>query len=115
MSSPASSPTRIGRRDSKQIVLDWADGHSTVYSAAELRRQCPCAHCVHELTGEALLDPASVPDELTQSDVRLVGNYAIAVQFSDGHNTGIYSFPYLRANDPTDPGTQAGTAGAGSS
>ena len=94
------SPTRIGRRDSARIVIDWADGRTTEFSAAQLRRLCPCAHCVHELTGRALLDPASVPDDLTQSDVRLVGSYAIAVQFGDGHSTGIFPFPYLLEHDP---------------
>jgi DUF971 family protein len=45
-------------------------------------------------------DPASVPAGLTQSDLRFVGNYAVALQFSDGHNTGIYPFRYLREHDP---------------
>ena len=94
------APTRISRKDPTQIVIEWADGAKTAYTAAQLRRLCPCAHCVHELTGQPLLDPTSVPDELIQRDVRMVGNYAIAVQFSDGHNTGIYSFPFLRENDP---------------
>ena len=78
----ATQPVRIGRRDPERILIDWADGKTTVFTAAELRRLCPCAQCVHELTGQALLDPAKVPDDLTQRDVRLVGNYAIAVQYS---------------------------------
>ena len=101
MTSPSANvPTRIGRRDPARIVVEWSDGHTSDYSAAQLRRLCPCAHCIHELTGRALLDPASVPDDLTHSDVRLVGNYAITVQFADGHATGIYPFPYLREHDP---------------
>ena len=100
-SSPSSSPTRIFRRDPTRVTLEWQDGHTTVYTAAELRRLCPCALCVHELTGQALLDPGIVPDDLTQADVRTVGSYAIAVRFSDGHNTGIYTYPYLREHDPT--------------
>lgn len=97
----ATSPQRIGRRDPSRVEIDWSDGHRTVYRAAELRRLCPCAMCIHELTGEALLDPRSVPDDLTQSEVTLVGSYAIAVRFSDGHQTGIFTFPYLRENDPS--------------
>ena len=100
MNPPESSPVRIGRRDPGQVTIEWADGHETVYSAAALRRLCPCAHCVHELTGQALLDPATVPADLTQSDLRMVGSYAVALRFSDGHDTGIYPFPYLRENDP---------------
>ena len=96
-------PTRIGRRDPGRLEIDWSDGRRTAYTAAELRRLCPCAMCIHELTGQALLDPSTVPDDLTQRDVRLVGTYAIAITFSDGHQTGIYTFPYLRENDPQAP------------
>jgi len=94
--SAAIQPVRIGRRDPARVVIEWADGHTSSFSTAALRRMCPCAQCVHELTGKALLDPATVPDDLIQRDVRLVGNYAIAVQFADGHNTGIYTFTRLR-------------------
>lgn len=94
------APTRIGRRDPSKITLDWADGHQTTYTAAQLRRLCPCANCIHELTGQPLLDPASVPDDLLQQDVTIVGNYALAVQFADGHNTGIFPWPFLRERDP---------------
>ena len=97
----SSSPTRIAtKEDPGRIRIEWSDGAETVYTAAELRRLCPCAGCIHELTGEKLLDPASVPDDLYQRQVSLVGNYAIAVQFSDGHSTGIFPFPFLRDNDP---------------
>lgn len=98
--SSATQPVRIGRRDPARVVIEWADGHTSTFTAAQLRRRCPCAQCIHELTGQRLLDPAAVPDDLTQQDVRLVGNYAIAVQFADGHSTGIYTFPKLREDDP---------------
>ena len=98
----STTPTRVGRKDPTRIELDWQDGVRTVYSAAQLRRLCPCAHCIHELTGAQLLDPASVPDDLTQSGVAMVGNYAISVRFSDGHSTGIFTWPMLRENDPAE-------------
>ena len=101
----APQPLRIGRRDASKVEIDWSDGHRSVYSAAQLRRLCPCALCIHELTGEALLDPASVPDDLQQAGVELVGSYAIAIRFADGHHTGIYTFPYLRGNDGSAPAT----------
>ena len=93
-------PLVIQRSDPRKIQVDWADGHHTSYSSAELRRLCPCAHCVSETTGQRILDPASVPDYLTHLDVRMVGNYAIAIRFSDGHETGIYPFRMLREADP---------------
>ncbi|TDJ69326.1 MAG: DUF971 domain-containing protein [Planctomycetota bacterium] len=96
----SSSPKVIHRKDPARIAIDWDDGHSTSYTAAELRRLCPCANCVSETTGRRMLDPSSVSDDLEQQDLRLVGNYAIALRFSDGHETGIFPFPYLRKNDP---------------
>ena len=93
-------PLVIRRSDPGKLEIEWADGQRTSYTAAELRGVCPCAGCINEVTGVRMHDPASVPAGLTQSDVRFVGNYAIALQFSDGHNTGIFPFRYLRDHDP---------------
>lgn len=94
-------PTVITKSDPTQVRVEWDDGHATSFSAAELRRLCPCAQCVNEMTGVRMLDPATIPDELTQDDVTLVGNYALAVRFADGHQTGIFTFRFLRENDPS--------------
>lgn len=96
----SATPKVIRKSDPTRIDVEWSDGARTTYSAAELRRVCPCAICVNELTGVRTLDPASIPDDLTQSDVALVGHYGLSMRFSDGHHTGIYSFVFLRANDP---------------
>lgn len=92
-----STPRVIRKSDPTKVEIEWQDGARTVYSAKALRDLCPCAYCVDEHTGVQVHDPATVPDALTTKDVRLVGHYAIAVQFSDGHGTGIYPFSYLRA------------------
>jgi DUF971 family protein len=94
------SPKVIRRKDPGRIAIEWDDGHSTSFTAAELRRLCPCANCVSETTGQRILDPNSVADELSQQDLRLIGNYAISMRFSDGHDTGIFPFAFLRKNDP---------------
>ena len=96
----STTPVTIKKSDPARLEVEWDDGHRTVYSAAELRRLCPCARCVDELTGRPLLDPGTVPDDLSQVDVRLVGNYAITVRFADGHDTGIFPFGMLREHDP---------------
>ncbi len=90
------APARIGRKDPSRITFDWQDGVSNGATAAEIRRACPCAHCVDEHTGRAILDPASVPAHLTQTEVTLVGNYAIGIVFADGHRTGIFTWSNLR-------------------
>ena len=93
-------PLVVRRSDPTRVEIEWADGHTPVYAAAQLRGVCPCAGCVNEVTGKRMHDPHAVPAELTQSDLRFVGNYAIALRFSDGHDTGIFPFPFLRDHDP---------------
>jgi len=93
-------PRVITKSDPTRVVIDWADGHRTEYSARELRQMCPCAGCVDELSGRRTLDVGAVPADIVTSGVALVGNYAITMRFSDGHGTGIYPFRMLRDQDP---------------
>jgi ATP-binding protein involved in chromosome partitioning len=81
-----------------KITLKWSDGHETVYAARDLRLACRCAMCVEETSGQALLDPATVAETVRAKGIELVGQYAIQIEWSDGHNTGIYNFRDLRAN-----------------
>ena len=91
----APQPVKITRSDPRRIEFEWDSGERTVLTAVELRALCPCAGCVDELTGVRRHDRASVPQDLVHGDVRLVGNYALTMTFSDGHSTGIYPFPFL--------------------
>jgi DUF971 family protein len=43
-----------------------------------------------------MLAPESIPDELVIGDIAIVGRYALTFRWSDGHETGIYSFRLLR-------------------
>src|SRR6476619_3972913 len=89
-------PTQIVEESESEISIKWSDESDTRYSAAQLRRACPCAGCVNEWTGEKMLDAASIPDDLTITSTSIVGRYALNFHFSDDHETGIYSFKYLR-------------------
>ena len=82
------------------IKIVWEDGHASLFTFRALRQACPCAMCRDEWTGRPLLDPETVPESLAASKAELVGNYAIAFQFSDGHSTGIFSFENLRKSCP---------------
>ena len=93
-------PRVITKSDPSRVTLAWADGHTTVYGARELRQMCPCAGCVDELSGRRTLDVGKVPADIVTAGVSLVGNYGIAILFSDGHGTGIYPFRMLRDEDP---------------
>lgn len=94
---PAVEPREIRHDDDASLDITWADGVAHHFRAPVLRRECPCARCVNEWTGERTIDPASIGEDLTINNVSLVGRYALCFQWSDRHDTGLYSFQYLRA------------------
>jgi DUF971 family protein len=89
-------PVQIVEESERELSVTWSDGLVTRYEAAHLRRSCPCASCVNEWTGEKMLDDKSVADDLSISSTSVVGRYALNFRFSDGHDTGIFSFQHLR-------------------
>ncbi len=94
------APVEIGRSGEHDLRVVWGDHHESIYPARALRLACPCAACVDEMSGRALLDPASVPVHVHPVRVGLVGRYAVHLAFSDGHASGIFSFERLRALCP---------------
>ncbi len=89
-------PTAVDVRPAGSVSIRWRDGRVDAHAARTLRLKCPCAHCVHEVTGERLLDPATIPADLAANDARLIGNYAVQFLWSDGHSTGLYTHAALR-------------------
>jgi ATP-binding protein involved in chromosome partitioning len=80
----------------KMLKLSWNDGKQSVIAYKELRYLCPCAVCVDENTGVRKIRREDVKDDIHPMRIQTVGNYALAVHWSDGHNTGLYAFDYLR-------------------
>lgn len=78
------------------LTIQWRDDVVGHYPFRYLRNVCPCAGCVNELTGEKVLDPASIPEDIHIRKADYVGNYALRINWSDGHDTGIYAFSFLR-------------------
>ena len=101
-----SRTTSVGfrRRDARTLSVLWQDGNRDDLDVRDLRLGCPCAACVEETTGRAVLDPKSVPPDIAPRVISSVGNYAITISWSDGHSTGIYSFGHLRAMGERDAG-----------
>ncbi len=89
-------PLQIVEESESAVSIKWSDDAETKYNAAALRRACPCAGCVNEWTGEKTLDDGRVPDDLSFDHISIVGRYALNFHFSDGHDTGIFSFAFLR-------------------
>jgi len=83
-----------------ELAIQWADGSESFIPLERLRRCCPCAGCQGEtdIMGNVYKNPpkplAANAFELTR--LVTVGGYAIQPVWADGHNTGIFSFDYLR-------------------
>ncbi len=93
MSGPAAEPLEIRHeRAARRVVVAWADAHESSFPLDYLRSWCPCALCQGHRPQARYLD---LRDQQLV-DLGAVGNYAVSLSWSDGHNTGIYSFRLLR-------------------
>ncbi len=85
------------------LAINWQDGHRSEFELGRLRRVCPCATCRKERARppnslRILNLPAGV-DKIEVIDAELMGHYAINLKWSDGHDSGIYDYKFLRALD----------------
>ena len=93
------------RHEDQVLTIVWGDGHETVFPLEGLRYACPCAECQggHENMGTPV-DPAIFNQPAEKSwgveKIRPVGNYAMQIFWSDGHNTGLYTWVRLRKMCP---------------
>jgi DUF971 family protein len=82
-----------------QVTIGWSDGHASLHSNRRLREACPCAVCAGEppAIGVSRVIPLIVaaPEGVFAERYSMVGRYAIAFAWSDGHSTGIYPYEYL--------------------
>ena len=100
-------PRQIIEESDSAVSILWSDDIETAYNAVQLRAACPCASCVNEWTGERILKREDVPDDISFSTISIVGRYALNFHFSDGHDTGIFSFNFLRKLSDGEPDPDA--------
>ncbi len=93
-----SSPEIIIKENT--FIIDWKDGTFSTIPVVELRRACRCAYCVDELTGEPLLKPNEVPDNIKIEEFQPLGHYAVSIIWSDGHTSSIYPWDFLKKLTP---------------
>jgi DUF971 family protein len=92
MSSPRPVEIRADR-DNGRVVVIWEDGARLQFPLDRLRNACPCAGCRGHSPGE--VPPPNVVG-VGLVHISEVGSYAVKFDWSDGHNTGIYTWTYLR-------------------
>lgn len=90
------TPAKIEQAGPDKLRIVWNDGHESVYPVRSLRLACRCAHCVEEFTGRPLLKTEGVPADVKPIRIQPVGRYALSFQWSDGHDSGIYTYETLR-------------------
>lgn len=89
-------PVGIQQAGPAELEISWSDGVISHYPVVLLRRACRCAACVDEWTGAPILKPDQVREDVRPVRVNPVGRYAINIEWSDGHRSGIYTFEHLR-------------------
>ena len=91
------------------LALRWSTGEDVVLKSENLRKHCPCAECLtkrgdtsHDkplLGRQSLLRvvEATMAESVDLKTVWPVGNYALGMVWGDKHDTGIYSYEFLRS------------------
>jgi len=93
------------------VDITWADNHTSHYDFSYLRDECPCATCnekrdqeqQHPASKSAPISSPVLPmfkPKIRAQSATQVGNYAVQINFNDGHNTGIFSYDHLRTICP---------------
>jgi len=95
-------PTHLDLDRERGLAIEWSDGTRTLLTIATLRRYSPSAD-QRELRAELARNPltvlpssAAASGPLRAESVEPVGHYALRIRFSDGHDTGIYTWRYLK-------------------
>jgi DUF971 family protein len=114
MPTASTTPLSIhADRTARTLEVVWEDAHVSRYDLTALRWLCPCAFCRGEAGIPGWLDsnPTLTEAQTSLTDVHLVGNYAIAPSWGDGHHTGYYTFSMLRERCSCDACRAAPAAG----
>lgn len=93
-------PEAITRGEQNSLRVSWEGGDVVEYPLQFLRRECPCAHCKGENILGKVYKPTLLPTYVEGMNelvaVEPVGGYAIRIRWGDGHDTGIYTWEFLR-------------------
>lgn len=92
MSTPNPTDIKLHRK-SRILEIDFDDGSHFELPCEYLRVYSPSAEVKGHGPGQEVLQIGK--EDVTITAIRPVGNYAIAPTFSDGHDTGIYSWELL--------------------
>ncbi len=81
--------------DAQSICLKFNNGREIVLENRQVRLSCQCAVCINEITGKKILNPAKIRLDIAPKEITLLGNYAVGINWNDGHASGIYPYSLL--------------------
>lgn len=94
------NPKKIKKNENESLEITWDDDSMTTIKLETLRDNCPCVHCKGETVIFSTYIPLKAPFKASGfyeiEKIEPVGNYAIQIFWKDKHNTGIYSWDYLK-------------------
>jgi DUF971 family protein len=88
-------PTSIQKHSETEMRIAWSSGETTVTPFKTIRFHCRCAECVDEWTRERRIKLDKIAADIKPTRVEPVGRYAVQIDWTDGHRTGIYPFDLL--------------------
>lgn len=89
-------PNKIKVGKEKNLIIEWENNTNISLSLEKLRKFCPCATCIAEREKQSVnYIPILHESQIKTSKIEIIGNYAIKITWQDGHDTGIYEFPFL--------------------
>ncbi len=89
-------PNKIKISKEKNLIIEWENNTKISLSLEKLRKFCPCATCIAEREKQSInYIPILQENQIKVSKLEIVGSYAIKITWLDGHDTGIYEFPFL--------------------
>ncbi len=83
----------------RDLAINWSDGVESFLELEALRRACPCAACGGEPDVLGNVVRPNVTYNSSSFDLtrfNIVGGYALQPHWADGHDSGLYSYRYLR-------------------
>lgn len=91
-------PNVFYNKDNNEINISLNGKLLKSYSSFDLRCKCICAGCIHELTGEVIINKDKIDKNVFPKVIEPKGNYAVSVVWSDGHRSSIYPYKMLLEN-----------------
>ena len=95
-------PKEIKKIENRGLQITWSDSSVSHLTSLILRKNCPSAdggkyeEAKAKKKGMLNVVESTIDESLNLKEIWPVGNYAVGIRWGDGHDTGIYTFKYLK-------------------